>query len=83
MFDAFRILRDVHELLVLLEAAGRLPLDDTREARRNELDRALRPSAWTPRTLAQFERGTLARETKAFLRSLTDVAPRRRLRVLE
>ena len=79
MFDAFRAMRLVHELLFLLERAGALPLPAERDARRRELMKALQPEpCWSPETLAGFERGALPDEVRDFLGSLKDcVAPRR------
>ncbi|HTQ15655.1 MAG TPA: hypothetical protein VMH86_17440 [Rhizomicrobium sp.] len=70
MFDAFRALRKIHEWLLLLGAATRLPLDAEEAARRAALEAALTPAAWTPASLAAFERGTLGPQVRAFLHGL-------------
>jgi len=87
MFDAFRALREVHELVLLLAVAARLPLSDE-QARRREglLARLAPPLGWSSSELALFERGTLAPEVREFLRSLREQVPsewraRRRLPV--
>jgi hypothetical protein len=81
MFDAFRAMRVVHELLFLLERAGTLRLSAERDAKRCELMKALQPEpCWSPETLAGFERGGLPDEVRDFFASLKgSVAPRRRL----
>ncbi|HSM95718.1 MAG TPA: hypothetical protein VLT91_06725 [Rhizomicrobium sp.] len=70
MFDAFRAMRLVHELLLLLREAARLPLSRAQAAQRDALERALTPDAWTRASLSAFERGLLPAEVRAFLRTL-------------
>lgn len=73
MTDAFRVMRQVHELLSLLQTTESLPLNVEQVARRGELQQALRPVAgWNRNTLTQFERGNVAPETKAFLLTLRE-----------
>ena len=87
MFDAFRSMRQVHELLQLLNTAGRLALTPEQAQRRDELKRALQPAqGWSPHVLAAFERGSVPAEVQLFLLSLQErLDPRRsahlRLRV--
>lgn len=86
MFDAFRAMREVHELLALLVAARRLPLTRRQARRRSGLERALRRD-WSAESLQSFERGPLSADVAAFVESLREhlagVRPaRRRLRVL-
>jgi hypothetical protein len=83
MFDAFRALRQLHELLSLLGAARRLPLTVEQQQRLRALDDSLRPArGWSREALAGFEVGPLPSEVHAFLRSLRAVA-RRRLPVID
>lgn len=75
MFHAFRALRHVHELRLLLQTAARLPLSAAEEQRRAELSRQLQPTrGWSAQDLARFERGALPAEVVTFLRSLRHVA---------
>lgn len=76
MFDAFRAMRSVHELLSLLRAAGRLPLSPPQEQRRAELQGALcPPDGWSVQKLAAFEQGSVPAEIQAFFTSLRGSVP--------
>jgi hypothetical protein len=78
MFDAFRALREVHELLLLLHTARSLPLTVANEKRRAELSARLTPlGGWSTATLAELEASTISEEVRHFLRSLR-AAPRLR-----
>jgi hypothetical protein len=87
MFEAFRRLRQLHELLLLLETASALALPAVVEARRRALCVALCPPAgFCEASLAELELGELSREVMTFLGSLrefvpTPLTPRHRLRV--
>lgn len=68
MIEAFRILRRVHELLLLLREAGRLPLSPLQVRRRAGLLQALQPpEGWSLKKLAAFERGSTSNDAKSFL----------------
>jgi hypothetical protein len=87
MFHAFRALREVHELLELLQAASKLPLDAEQSARREELLGELEPiEGWSLEALLAFERGSVPRAVHAFLGRLRGAAheleQRRRLRIV-
>lgn len=76
MFDAFRAMRQVHELLQLLQTAGGLPLAPEQAQRRGELEGALQPpGGWSVGSLAAFERGGLPGEVRAFLVTLRGCVP--------
>lgn len=82
MLEAFRSMRQVHELLFLLQAAAQLPLLAQERDRLEELAAALEPvGGWTYETLAELEQGTLPDDVAAFLRSLAATA-RRHLKLL-
>lgn len=82
MLEAFRIMRQVHELLFLLQAAAQLPLLTHQRDRLEVLAAALEPvGGWTYETLTELEQGTLPDEVAAFLRSLAAIA-RRHLKLL-
>jgi hypothetical protein len=77
MFDAFRAMRQVHELLSLLQTAGQLPLSPAQARRRGELCAALcPPQGWSVESIEAFERGQLPGEIRSFLASLRDRVPR-------
>jgi len=76
MFDAFRAMRQVHELLLLLQTAGRLPLAPPLAQRRGDLVAALQPpGGWSVGSLAAFEQGSLPGEVRAFLVTLRGSVP--------
>lgn len=87
MFDAFRALRQVHELFSLLSAAAALRLDPEQERRRRELIAQLQPrEGWSHARLAEFERSALTDDVQRFLSTLRAAARelrRRRLRVID
>jgi hypothetical protein len=71
MAEAFRAMRRVHELLVLLDAAGRASLSVEERAVLRELRAALDPiGGWSRETLEPARIDGLARSTHGFLRSL-------------
>jgi hypothetical protein len=67
IFDAFRAMREVHELLSLLRASHALLAESTW---RDDLERALSRTDWTLATLVAFESGKIPDEVRAFLRTL-------------
>ena len=77
MFEAFRLMRRVHELLELLHTASRLTLTPAQTETHRRLTRALSPAeGWSQPSLAAFEHGTLPQQVQAFLISLrASVAP--------
>lgn len=76
MFESFRMLRHVHELELLLAAAGELPLVPNEAERREHLLSLLEPAAgWTPERLAECDLASFEREVHAFLRSLRERVP--------
>jgi hypothetical protein len=77
MLEAFRAMRGVHELLHLLDMAGRLPLTTAQAAARDQLRNRLLPAGgWTLELLVDFERGPLPAEVRRFLSMLRGyVAP--------
>jgi hypothetical protein len=71
MFDAFRGMRLVHELLLLLRTASRLPLRPRQASQRRKLESALQPpEGWSPKTLTAFEQSQGPAEIRAFLGGL-------------
>lgn len=71
MFEAFRVMRGVHEALQLLAMARGLALSKEEAARCTELERTLVPeNGWTLAGLIVFEAGPVVREVHAFLRGL-------------
>ena len=89
MFSAFRTLRHVHELCLLLEEAGRLELTPERAERRAQLLTRLEPlEGWTAQGAASFDASQCHADVHAFLGSLRDCVkpelnrPRRQLRVI-
>ncbi len=82
MLDAFRTLRQVHDSLVLLEAAIRLRLSDSERERLEALRARLDPpEGWTGTKLGMLERTSVFVDVAAFLRSLAGTA-RRTLKVV-
>jgi len=74
MMEAFRAMRRVHELLVLLQAARALHLSAAQRGRLNALEGALSPSeGWSRATLEDFMAGSLPSDVMAFLQSLRGV----------
>jgi hypothetical protein len=73
MLEAFRILRRVHELLLLLRTAERLPLAEIYRRKSRELRDALSPTdGWTLESLRAFQRSDTPNVVMAFLTSLKD-----------
>ena len=70
MLEAFSQMRQVHGLLALLTSAKALPLPEVQLAELESLMAQLSPEAWTPESLAHFERSDLPKTVRAFLRSL-------------
>ncbi len=76
MFEAFRIMRKVHEMLSLLDTTRVLPLSEASKARRAELERALKPAnGWTEDVLRAFEAGPVPGQVQTFLASLRGELP--------
>lgn len=70
VFDAFRVLREVHELLELLRATESLRLDASQRGARDALLVSLERDDWTPESLERFERLDEGACVRTFLRSL-------------
>ena len=71
MMEAFRALRRLHELRLLLQEARMLPLDADEARRLAAFDRALEADGgWTLSGLRVFEHGDLAARIQSFLRGL-------------
>ena len=70
MFEAFQILRRVHELLILLRTAEKLPLLEPHRQESRALRGALLPEEWTLESLRDFEKSHVPDSVMAFLRSL-------------
>ncbi|GAB5507011.1 MAG: hypothetical protein Rhirs2KO_21740 [Rhizobiaceae bacterium] len=71
MFEAFRVMRGVHEALQLLGMVRGLALSKEEAARCTELERTLVPeNGWTLAGLIEFESGPAVSEVHAFLRGL-------------
>ena len=86
MFSAFRSMRHVHELLLLLEEAGRLELPLEHAERRTQLLERLEPKAgWTAEAASAFDASQCEVDVYAFLAGLRDYViprPKRRLPVI-
>jgi len=79
MMDAFRQMRLVHELALLMNEAGKLPLMGNERRMHQRLSSELRPDAgWSRTSLAAFESGPVPTRIRAFLRGLQTVAMRSR-----
>lgn len=73
MIDAFRVMRQIHELLLLLQTAGKLSLKPGQVERRDQLLEGLLPAkGWSLRMLEEFERGGVVAEVEGFLADLKD-----------
>ena len=70
MLEAFSQMRQVHALLLLLASAKALPLPEAQLAELETLMAHLSPEAWTPESLALFERSDLPKIVRAFIQSL-------------
>lgn len=72
MFAAFLAMRQVHELLQLLQTAGNLPLTPPEAENRNMLLVELEPDdGWTMKSLSAFTRSDLSNQVKTYLKSLS------------
>lgn len=77
MSEAFRVMRHVHDLLVLLREADRLPLTATQRHELGALEAALSPEdGWDRAALSEFENGGVAGEVAAFLKGLRQTVSR-------
>lgn len=77
MMDAFRAMRLVHELLLLLNEADKLALSEPKQAELGVLVELLQPQeAWTQQSLNVFEQGPVAGNVRAFLSSLRSIIQR-------
>lgn len=73
MFDAYRVMHNVHEHLAMLKAARKLPIDKTQQKQIERFERDLSPKTpWTPATLTAFQRSGTFEEIKAFFMGLRD-----------
>ena len=76
MLEAFRLMRQVHEWLLLLREARRLPLDARQTQWRADLLELLQPDGgWSLERLAAVDRGPLAEQVRDFLLSLRACLP--------
>ncbi|WP_136658870.1 hypothetical protein [Nitratireductor sp. XY-223] len=77
MMHAFRAMRQVHELLLLLRTADAMPISSNQRRTILLLTERLSPQeGWTVDSLSAFERGSLPDTVRAFLGSLSGVAKR-------
>ena len=73
MFEAFSLMRKVHDLLQLLCTAEKLPLTPEQSGARAALEQALLPAdGWNLTALRAFDQGTLPHKVGAFLDTLKD-----------
>jgi len=71
MSEAFRPMRQIHDLLQLLESAGKFNLSRDDKNKHSQLVQSLNPTkGWTIDTLRAFEAGPLQEETMSFFSSL-------------
>lgn len=71
MTQAFRVMKKVHELLVLLGAAKQMPLSVADLSQAERLCGKLNPTnGWSEGALKAFESGSLTREVRVFLAGL-------------
>jgi len=71
VFEAFRVLRNIHAALELLDSAASLPLSSSELESCRRLSRRLAPATpWTEPALAELEDGPVFHEVRAFLESL-------------
>jgi len=79
MMEAFRGMRLVHDLALLMNEAAKLPLQPQERQEQRRLSAELRPaSGWTQASLEAFERGATPSDIRRFLRSLRSTAQGRR-----
>lgn len=77
LFEAFRVLRRVHEALQLLNSAARLPLSRSERATCTRLTRRLAPATpWTEQTLSELEASSVFHDVRGFLAALKDTVLR-------
>ncbi len=77
MMEAFRGMRLVHDLLLLMNEAAKLPLEPQERREHQRLCTELRPAeGWTKVSLDEFERGARPSEIRRFLSSLKSTAAR-------
>ncbi|GKX35161.1 MAG: hypothetical protein MnENMB40S_27790 [Rhizobiaceae bacterium MnEN-MB40S] len=75
MMEAFRGMRLVHDLALLMNEAAKLPLQPRERREHRRLAAELRPaSGWTQASLEAFERGATPSDIRRFLRSLQSTA---------
>jgi hypothetical protein len=82
LFDAFRVLREIHGLLALLHTTARWPLSLVQRQRRASLCDLLQRACASSERLAEFERRDAGADARAFLSSLRDCVPVRRLPIV-
>ncbi len=71
MVESLPAMREVHELLILLDAAGRAPLSPDERRELDELKGMLRPAdGWTAQSLAAFRKGDAPKRVRSFLTTL-------------
>jgi len=74
MMEAFWVMRRIHEHLLLLKQAKKLPLTSDRRERLLQLENMLLPQeAWTLTSLAAFSDGPALKDIRTFLASLRDL----------
>lgn len=74
MMEAFWVMRRIHEQLLLLKEAEKMPLTPDRRERLLQLENSLQPKeAWTQRTLTEFSNGPIINDIGTFLKSLRDL----------
>ena len=74
MMEAFWAMRRIHEHLLLLKEAKKLPLTSDRHERLLQLENILWPKeAWTLKSLAAFSDGPSLNDVRTFLASLRDL----------
>lgn len=77
MMQAFQTMRMIHEFLILLGEAGKLPLTAAHKAELGNLRDMLAPSSeWTPALLSEFETGPAPADIRSFMKSLRQYIPR-------
>jgi hypothetical protein len=75
MFDAFRVMRQIHDLLLLLVSAQKLPLLPAQLSQLADLQAKLHPeNGWSLEMLDSFEKTGVAEEVNGFLRGLREQA---------
>lgn len=73
MMAAFQAMRQIHELLQLLNEAAKLALDPPKQQRLEQLADSLQPQqGWTLATLSAFERSPISQDISIFLGTLRE-----------